>query len=181
MLRSICWKLCQYRLHRTSNTYCRAEFIENSLMVDPIKGCSKINLHYPSLQSPLQCTLQCMGHAQVVGSTPLSSVGNRSEIGNRVKRWTYTNWGDIALYPASWETTQTNKPRKQYTKMWGLNISSSLNRKIKHSQWIRAPLGSKSNKRHLTSLELKARVVSLGNRWQVSYRSSDSLDCLPSK
>ena len=33
-------------------------------MVDPIKGCTEINLHDPSLLATLQCTLQCMGHAQ---------------------------------------------------------------------------------------------------------------------
>ena len=73
--------------HRTSNTH-RAELIENALMVDPIKGCTEINLHDPSLLPTLQSTLQCMGHAQkcitvprpfqsanwVVVSTPLRSI-----------------------------------------------------------------------------------------------------------
>ena len=54
---------CQYRQDRTSNTH-RAEFIENTQMVDPIKGCTEINLHDASLLPPLQCTLQCMGHAR---------------------------------------------------------------------------------------------------------------------
>ena len=40
------------------------------------------------------------------------------------------------------------------------------------------PHGSKSNKRHLTSLDLKAKVTRLGDGWQVSSRSTDSLDCL---
>ena len=85
--------------NRTSNTH-RAELIENAQMVDPIKGCTeKVNLHDPSLLPTLQCTLQCMGHAQkcttgtqqnpvcpkpslgqadwVVGSTPMRSI-NRS-------------------------------------------------------------------------------------------------------
>ena len=48
VLRSIWWKLCQYRQHRTSNTH-RTELIQNSLMVDPIKCCAEINLHDPSL------------------------------------------------------------------------------------------------------------------------------------
>ena len=33
-------------------------------MVDPIKGRADINLHDPSLLPTLQCTLQCLGHAQ---------------------------------------------------------------------------------------------------------------------
>ena len=33
-------------------------------MVDPIKDCTEINLHNPSLVPTIQCTLQCMGHAQ---------------------------------------------------------------------------------------------------------------------
>ena len=63
VLWSIWQKLCQYRQHRSSNTH-RAEPVENALMVNPIKGCTDINLQYPSLLSTLQCNLQCMGHAQ---------------------------------------------------------------------------------------------------------------------
>ena len=54
---------CQYRQDRTSNTH-RAELIENTQMVDPIKGCTEVDLHDPSLLPTLQCSLQCMGHAQ---------------------------------------------------------------------------------------------------------------------
>ena len=57
-------------------------------MVDPINGCTEINLNDPCLLPTLHCTLQCMGHAQksitgiqtfpirnlVVGSTPLHSI-----------------------------------------------------------------------------------------------------------
>ena len=71
-------KLCQYRQHRTSNTH-RAELIENALMVNSIKGCTKINLHHPSLFPTLQCTLQCMGDAQkcITGTKtyPMSKLG----------------------------------------------------------------------------------------------------------
>ena len=42
----------------------RAELMENAQMVDPIKGCTEVNLHDPSLLPTLQCTLQCKGHAQ---------------------------------------------------------------------------------------------------------------------
>ena len=60
-------------------------------MVDLIKGCAEINLHYPSLLPTLQCTLQCMGHTEVhhkysvlsdmqigfkVGSTSLRSINS---------------------------------------------------------------------------------------------------------
>ena len=45
--------------------------------------------------------------------------GNWSVIGNRRGRWTFRNWGDIGLSPASWETTLTNKPLKHYIKMGG--------------------------------------------------------------
>ena len=40
--------------------------------------------------------------------------GNRSVVGNRGRRWTFWNRGDICLTPASRETTQTNKPPKHY-------------------------------------------------------------------
>ena len=43
------------------------------------------------------------------------------------------------------------------------------------------PWGSKSNKKRLTSLDLKAKEVSLGDGWQVSGRSTDPLECSPSK
>ena len=55
--------MCQYRQDRTSNTH-RTELIENTQMVDPIKGWAEINLHDFSLLPTLQCTLQSMGHAQ---------------------------------------------------------------------------------------------------------------------
>ena len=38
--------------------------IKNSPMVDSIKGRAEINLHDPSLLPILQCTLQCIPHAQ---------------------------------------------------------------------------------------------------------------------
>ena len=63
MLWSVWQKLFQYRQHRTSNTH-RTEPIENALMGNPIKGCTEINLHNSRLLPTLQCTLQCMGHAQ---------------------------------------------------------------------------------------------------------------------
>ena len=34
------------------------------MIVYSIKGCAEINQYDPSLLPPLQCTLQCIGHAQ---------------------------------------------------------------------------------------------------------------------
>ena len=105
------------------------------------------------------------------------SVGNWQQR----RRWTLFNRSDIGLSPASRETSQTNKPPKYCTMTRGQTISSSLKKKRKHTQWVRAPIRSKSNKRRLTSLDLKANEVRLGDGWQVSDRSTESLDCLPSK
>ena len=58
--------------------------------------------------------------------------GNWPVIGNRRGRWTFRNWCDIGLFPASRETTQTNEPPKHYTKTGGHNISSYLKKKRKH-------------------------------------------------
>ena len=42
----------------------RTELIQNYPLVDPIEGCTKINLYDPNLQLTLQCTFQCMRHSQ---------------------------------------------------------------------------------------------------------------------
>ena len=95
----------------------------------------------------LQCTLQYMGHAQKVHqgtqTFPISKLGgwkhttafhkspktnrhqafkhrcheNRQEIGYRGRLWTFRNWGDTGLPPASRESTQTSMPPKHYTKL----------------------------------------------------------------
>ena len=48
-------------------------------MVDPIKGCTEVNLHNTSLLPTLQCTLQCKGHAEkcITGTQtfPISKLG----------------------------------------------------------------------------------------------------------
>ena len=140
MLWSVWQKLCRYRQHRTSNTN-RAEPIENALMINPIKGCTEINLHDPSLLPTLQCTLQCMGHSKkcIRGTQTFlisklggwkqniafhkSSKTNRHQALKHLRQyWSYGNWqqrrtvglselGDIGLSPASRETNQTNKPQ----------------------------------------------------------------------
>ena len=67
--------------------------------------------------------------------------GNRSKIGNRGGRWTFQNWGDIGLFPASRETTQTNIPPKHYTKTGGHNISSLLRKRGNiPMQWVCATI-----------------------------------------
>ena len=48
--------------------------------------------------------------------------------------------GNIGLSPANQETAQTNKPPKHYAKTGGHNISSSFNKKRKHTQWVSATL-----------------------------------------
>ena len=62
--------------------------------------------------------------------------GNWSVVGNRGGQWTLWNRGDIGLSPARRETTQMNKPPKHYTKTGGQNISSSLKKERKHTQWM---------------------------------------------
>ena len=52
----------------------------------------------------------------------------------------FWNWGDMSLSPASKETTQTNKPPKHYTKTGGHNVSSSLKKNRKHTQWVSATI-----------------------------------------
>ena len=47
----------------------------------------------------------------------------------------------------------------------GHNISSSLKKKSKHTQWVSATIRVKSNKGCLTSIDLKAKVVRLGDGW----------------
>ena len=66
--------------------------------------------------------------------------GNRSVIGTRGGRWTFRNWGDIGLSPASQEITQTNKPPKHYTKTGDHNIGCCLKKKRKHTKWISATI-----------------------------------------
>ena len=53
-------------------------------MVDPIKGCTEINLHYPSFLPTLQCTLQCMGHA------PKCVTGTQTFLISKLSGWRHT-------------------------------------------------------------------------------------------
>ena len=71
-------------------------------------------------------------------------------------------WVDIGLSPASMETTQTKKPMMHYTEMLGQNISRSLLKYRKHTQWVSASISV------LVSLDLKAKVIRLGDGWQVN-------------
>ena len=53
--------------------------MENAPIVDRINGYTEANLHDQSLLPTLQCTLQCMGHAQecITGDQtfPISKLG----------------------------------------------------------------------------------------------------------
>ena len=74
-------------------------------MVDPIKDCAEINLHDPCLLPTIQCTLQCMGHAQkcITGTQtfPISKLGG----------WKYTT----AFHKSSkWTQHQALKHLRQY-------------------------------------------------------------------
>ena len=51
--------------------------------------------------------------------------GNWLVISNTGGRWTFLNWGDIGLSPASREITQMSTPSKHYTNTWDQKISSS--------------------------------------------------------
>ena len=39
--------------------------VQNTLIVNPIKGCTEINLYDPSHLPTLQCTLRCMRHTKI--------------------------------------------------------------------------------------------------------------------
>ena len=53
--------------------------MENSLMVDPIKGCAEVKLRNRSILHTLQWILQCMGHTQKhmtsIQTFPISKLG----------------------------------------------------------------------------------------------------------
>ena len=105
------YRNCQYRQHRTSNTQ-RAELTENALMVDPIKGCTEINQHYPSLLPTLRCTLQCMRHAQkcITGTQtfPISKLGDWKHSTAFHKLSKLYGWKHTALFHKfSCKTTDT--------------------------------------------------------------------------
>ena len=71
------------------------------------------------------------------------------------------------------ETTLSNKPPKHCTIWRGAITSAVLLRKMRTIPYGSVPpSGSKSNKRRLTSPDLKAKVVRLGHEWQVSSRST---------
>ena len=66
--------------------------------------------------------------------------GNWSVIGNRGGRWSFWNWGDIGLFPASRVTTKTKKPSKHHTEMGSQNISRSLQKERKHTKRVSATI-----------------------------------------
>ena len=72
---------------------------------------------------------------------------------------------------------QGNYPDKEAveipTETGSQNISRSLQKERKHTKRVSATI-----RRRLTSLDLKAKVIKLRDGWQVTSRSTDSLDCL---
>ena len=137
-------------------------------MIDPIKSCTEINLQDPGLLPTLQCTLQCMGHTQkrITGSQTLliSKLGGwkHSAIFHKSSR---TN-PHQAVILASLQQVGNYQPSAVLLRKGRIIPNGSV-----------PPLGSKSNKRRLTSLDLKAKVVKPGDGWQVSGRSTDYQDC----
>ena len=103
--------------------------------------------------------------------------GNLSVISNRGGWWTFQNLCDIGLFPASKEITETNKPRKHYTKAAAITSAVLLRNRENIRNGLVPLWGYKSKKRCVTSLDLKAKVIRLEDGWQVSGRSTDSLDC----
>ena len=101
--------------------------------------------------------------------------GNRSVIGNRGGRWTFRNWGDTGLSPASLETTQTNMQMKHHTTMGAIASAVLLRKRGDIPNGSVPPNGSMSNNRCLTSLDLRAKVVRLWDGWHVHSRWKDSL------
>ena len=72
--------------------------------------------------------------------------GNWSVIGNRGGQWTFWNWGDILMSPASRETTQMKKPSKHHTETGCQNISCSLQKERKRTKRVSATVMSKCTK-----------------------------------
>ena len=126
----------QDKQHRTSNTH-SAELIGNSWLTLSKAAQKSIhrNLHY------IQRCIHGTHPIRITGTLPdLSSkkirlwnhttklynssemnrhqmlehwcYGNQSVIGSRGGRWTFQNWGEIGLSPATMETPETKKPPK---------------------------------------------------------------------
>ena len=79
---------------------------------------------------------------------------------------------------------QTGNPPKRRSRRnatRGQTISSPLQKKNIYINGSVPPLESGANRSRLTSCDLQAKVVRLGDRWQVDGRSIGSLDCFPSE
>ena len=95
---------------------------------------------------------------------------NMSVIGNRGGRWTFRNWDDISLSPASRANTQTNS-RQNTTLRRGAKPSAVLLKSGNIPNGSVPSSGSKSNKRRLTSLDLKAKVIRLRDGWKAQINA----------
>ena len=108
-------------------------------MVDPIKCCAEINLSDPSLLPTLQCTLQCMLHAQkcITGTKtfPISKLGG---------------WKHTTAFQKSSETNRhhTLKHLRQYS-CYG-NRSVVANRGGQWTIWDRSDISLSPASRETT-------------------------------
>ena len=89
--------------------------------------------------------------------------------------------GDISHSPANRKATQTKEPPKYHSETRGQSLTRLLQKKRKHTQWVSATLGIQIQQEPLASRDLKAKVVRLGDGWQVDGRFTGSLDCYTSK
>ena len=108
-------KLCQNRKHRTSNSH-RTEFEENSLMMDPVKSNTRVDLNNPSLL-PLSNAMHSMkretpteGHHKcqnlwVLGNWVMGGLSNHQEVMSMALQ----NVELIQQYACTWAWKQQNE------------------------------------------------------------------------
>ena len=178
-------------------------------MVDPIRGCNETNQHdlascrlSNTLCSVWVSGTQTFPMSKLCGLMYTTAFHNSSDT-NRYHTlkhlrpyWYYETGRKLAteedgesfgmrMTLACLRQDGKNYPDEQATetlttRLAGQNISS-LKKMMKHTPWVSSTTRVQSNKRRLTSLDLKAKVGWLGDGVQVSCRSTDSQDCWLSK
>ena len=91
------------------------------------------------------------------------------------------NWGDISQSPAKRNAPQTKEPPKYHSETRGQNISCPLQKNGNIPNESVPPQKSRSKRSRLTSCDLKANALRLGDGCQVDGITIESLCCLPSK
>ena len=71
--------------------------------------------------------------------------------------------GGICLSPASRESSQTERPPKRYTEIGARTSAVLLRKRVNNLNTSLSQYGSMSKKRRQTSLDLKAKVIRVGN------------------